>query len=347
MIRLSDVLDETALSTEISNGRVAARKHPSLPLTVLNYTAAAQYEGHSDVTRACRGLVVDDEGVIVARPLPKFYNYNEPAAPQIAMDDEVFVMDKADGSLIVGFLYGGRFVCCSRGSFVSDQATAAQRMLDDNEYWSWLPGVTYLFELVGPGNRIVLDYPNDELIFLGGVEIDGGEWIAPDSTVATPFRAVETFAYRTFGEALSAPPRKNAEGYVIVSAKGMVKIKQEDYIEIHRLVFGLTEKKVWEHIFNGTDMEALKAKLPEEFQKFIDDTREKILMRAMKIEFNARTEYAIIMRGQPKTRKDFALKAAKSENSKYLFALHDGKDISKMALLAVKDTLKEEVPKDV
>ena len=47
----------------IEEGVVRAARHPSLPLTIYNYTAKCQYEQRwCDVSRACRGLIVDDDG---------------------------------------------------------------------------------------------------------------------------------------------------------------------------------------------------------------------------------------------------------------------------------------------
>ena len=76
--------------------------------------------------------------------------------------------EKLDGSM--GVLYimpDGEKAIASRGSFVSDQAKFATEYL--NEKYSevrFLPQYTYLFEIIYPENRIVLDYGNKKEIVL-------------------------------------------------------------------------------------------------------------------------------------------------------------------------------------
>jgi len=60
------------------DGLLYNQTHPTLPLTIWNYTEKVQYEGLWDeVTLQCRGLVTDDNGNIVARPFKKFFNIEE------------------------------------------------------------------------------------------------------------------------------------------------------------------------------------------------------------------------------------------------------------------------------
>ena len=56
-------------------GLLYKQVHPSLPLTIWNYTEKVQYEGlWDDITLMSRGLVTDDKGNVVARPFKKFFN---------------------------------------------------------------------------------------------------------------------------------------------------------------------------------------------------------------------------------------------------------------------------------
>ena len=49
----------------------------------------------------------------------------------------------------------------------------------------------------------------------------------------------------------------------------MIKIKQEDYVILHRIVTGLNERAVWEHLMthNGDYSELLES-VPDEFYGF-------------------------------------------------------------------------------
>ena len=83
----------------VEKGLLIKQTHPTLPLTIWNYSRTCQYDRlWDDVTMACRGLVTDDAGKIIAKPFPKFFNYEEHTAEEIP--NELFdVYEKMDGSL--------------------------------------------------------------------------------------------------------------------------------------------------------------------------------------------------------------------------------------------------------
>ncbi len=61
-----------------NDGLLYKQTHPTLPLTIWNYTPAVQYgEKWDEVTLQCRGLVTGTEGDVVARPFKKFFNLEE------------------------------------------------------------------------------------------------------------------------------------------------------------------------------------------------------------------------------------------------------------------------------
>jgi RNA ligase len=72
------------LNKYYDDGLVQKQVHPTLPLTIWNYTPKTQYGElynnyifWDDVTLQCRGLVTDDKGNVVARPFKKFFNTEE------------------------------------------------------------------------------------------------------------------------------------------------------------------------------------------------------------------------------------------------------------------------------
>lgn len=66
------------LNKYYDEGLLYKQVHPTLPLTIWNYTEKVQYENLWDeITLMCRGLVTDDKGSIVARPFKKFFNWEE------------------------------------------------------------------------------------------------------------------------------------------------------------------------------------------------------------------------------------------------------------------------------
>lgn len=319
-----------------SQGYVRVNEHPDDPeLYILNYTEKAAYEGvWNNVTLNCRGLIVDAGNWIIARPFPKFFNYGQTGCPVIDLDEPAFVTDKMDGSL--GILYRqhdtGKYAIATRGSFTSDQAIHATELLR-TKYADFKPqtGWTYLFEIIYPENRIVCDYDGmDDLVFLGMVHIATGETLTAISGGWTGPKT-EIFEYRTMRETLSAKPRHGKEGFVVhlVESDVRVKIKQEDYIALHRIVTGLNARSVWQAMLTDS-VDELIEKIPDEFHGFIRGVQDHIetqVSEAIALSFN--TYDAIINDCIPvdASKKDFALVAKDYSYSWALFNLWDGEDI--------------------
>ena len=62
-----------------------------------------------------RGMVVDEDGQIIARPLPKFFNLSEITGWDELQEQEYELYKKIDGSLIIMFHYKGKRIFCNRG----------------------------------------------------------------------------------------------------------------------------------------------------------------------------------------------------------------------------------------
>jgi len=134
------------LNKYYEEGWLIKQTHPTLPLTIWNYSISTQYEGHwDDVTLMCRGLVTDDEGNIVARPFKKFFNMEE---NMHVPTKEFDVYEKMDGSLGILFFYVNQWVFASRGSFISDQAIKGKELLRKYNLDELDVENTYLFEII-------------------------------------------------------------------------------------------------------------------------------------------------------------------------------------------------------
>lgn len=280
-VHVHQLIPAPVLLAALTDGLVRRQEHPELPLAILNYTERAAYQGTwNEATLNSRGLIVNtDTGDIVARPFPKFFNYGQPGAPDLDLDAPAAVTEKVDGSL--GILYprgDGRWAVATRGSFTSDQAIHATELWDDVYQFAWQPGplegFTYLFEIVYPANRIVCDYGDlDDLVLLAAIDNETGMRASPRMW---PGPRVSEHPYRTLAEALAAEPRPNAEGLVVnvyqPDAPGaLVKIKQEDYVALHRIVTGLNKRTVWQHIDAGLPIDELIEPLPDEFRPWVED----------------------------------------------------------------------------
>ncbi|MEU0395888.1 RNA ligase [Streptomyces sp. NPDC006208] len=265
-LTLHELLPPQELAAALDAGYVTRKPHPELPLSIYTYTRTCQYERvWNRVTTRCRGLVADDAtGEIVGLPLPKFFNVGEheagqPYAP--ALPDESFeVYDKVDGSLAVIFHYAGRWRVASKGSFISTQATWAQRLLDGKDTSALVPGVTYLAEILYPQNRIVVDYGDRrDLVLLAafanvGKEIPLAEaascWTGIGSVV-TVWPAMPLAELLALAESNRLPggteaTGTDAEGFVLRFASGIrAKAKLSEYVRLHKVLTGVTERDIW------------------------------------------------------------------------------------------------------
>jgi RNA ligase len=337
------------LAAAIDDGRVTARRHPSLPLTIYNYSPAVQYSQRWDeITLTCRGLILDDDFNIIARPWRKFFNLGQVDLP-IQLTDPVEVMDKADGSLGILYPDGDGYAVATRGSFTSDQAIHASKVWKE-KYDGLHPmgGVTPLFEIIYPENRIVLNYDGmDDLILLGAVTNDGyyqgpqhakSQFFMYVDGVMTftewPGPVVEVFNYANISEALAHTDRPNAEGYVIRSHNFLVKLKQPDYLDLHRIVTNLTPKTVWERLRDGRTVADICGDMPDEFHSMVRGYADPILKRyeerAQEIMdgfWEARGRVVAKSSHTPEAipRAEFAKVFSKHKDSGYYFAMLDGK----------------------
>jgi RNA ligase len=182
-LHVNEIVDPEHLQEMIAGGWVKATAHPRAPLTIYNYTAQTQYAREwNQTTRACRGLIVNEHGHVRARPWPKFFNYGEHPEGALCLHEPASVTDKMDGSLGILYEHGRQLSIATRGSFTSDQAMCATWMLR-NAYPHFWPSaeVTYLFEIIHPAHRVVLDYEDTfDLFLLGGVLTETGQTIHPD-----------------------------------------------------------------------------------------------------------------------------------------------------------------------
>ena len=278
--------DLNILSKYIDGGLVIKQVHPTLPLSIYNYSRECQYGGKwDDITLNCRGLVLDNDGNVIAKPFPKFFNYEE-LKPEDIPNENFEVYEKMDGSLGIVFNYDGEWYMATRGSFQSDQAIKAKQILDTKYNVSSLRKTrTYLFEIIYPENRIVVDYGNDEkLVLLAVIDTKSGEEI-PNSAlyfmVEDGWDVVTT--YKTWGEdweTLKQEISKDNEGYVIRFSGGMrMKIKGEEYVRLHRILTNFSTKDIWEILKNGEPLEPFLERVPDEFDDWVKRT-------AMNLRYN-------------------------------------------------------------
>jgi len=327
-------VDWNLLNTYIDNSHIVANKHPQYDIWILNYSPKAQSNKFWDIyTLSCRGLVIDVDGNILARPFQKFKNYEEHNPSEIDMSQEFDIFEKMDGSLIIVFYYVPRmeWIVASRGSFISEQCMEAKKMIDVNIYNKLKTDCTYLFEVIYPENRIVLDYGNRrELVLLTRIKTESGMEMYYDDLVATYskyFTVVKKYILNDIHDLndLKAIEEENKEGFVVRFLSGFrVKVKFSEYIRLHGILTNVSNLTVWEHLKNNYDFDDLLDRVPDEFYSWLKRT-----VRILQGEFNEIERLAlkdfvrIYYTNGVTERKEFAMEAIKTEHRSILFRLYD------------------------
>ena len=220
--------------------------------TVINYVVAMQdtfdMADRDDlggaIRRECRGLIFYKDGALMSRPFHKFFNVNEREETQahdFVMTQNHVVMEKMDGSMIRPVLCGD-YLRLGTKMGVTEVAMKAEAWLagQDPALKAWLrkcveDGVTPLFEWCSRDNQIVLDYAQDDLVYLGTRDNATGAYVMDTScpfTVVPQYGSVDVSLNDYVERQRVAEER---EGDIIRFADGhMVKIKNDWYVRIHK-----------------------------------------------------------------------------------------------------------------
>lgn len=333
---IDDLVDLNDLVTAVGDRLVAGTRHPTLPFTIYNYTPAAQYtRTWTPVTRTCRGLIVDDDGVVHARPFPKFFNYGEDTLDRIPQSPPL-VFDKLDGSLGIIYPTPDGPAVATRGSFTSDQAVWATEWLRQHHPTFAQPaGVTTLCEIVYPANRIVVDYGDwAGLSLLGAIDIATGadiDWWTIDWWDGERAEVHGELDIDAAHRLATSDRYARAEGVVLVWPRPdrpafRLKVKHPDYVRLHRIVTGLSTRSVWEALTLGQADELITG-VPDEFHPWLRDVIDDLTAAYTAIAnvAAAQLEQAKTAAGPDATRGELAEHIKRTDYPGICFAMLDGK----------------------
>jgi RNA ligase len=336
------------LNKYYEDGLLYKQVHPSLPLTIWNYTEKVQYENLWDeVTLMCRGLVTDNTGDIVATPFQKFFNIEE---GKFTPTEKFEVYEKMDGSLGIVFWFQGQWVVATRGSFTSDQAIKAREILKKYNTDIMFRHLTFCFEIIYPENRIVLDYGDDEkLVLLGtfnkdGKEIDVEMWAQYGFDVVKKYDGISDY------KQLKEMVKNDQEGFVVKFSNGdRVKVKGVEYLRLHKIMTNVTTTGVWEYLKNGEDVLEILKDVPDEFYDKIKSYVQHLKYGYFQISEDAGKKFDGMMYGkyndkEPiEDRKEFAewVLTQPKHMSGILFRMFDKKDYSEIIWNLIRPEFKK------
>ena len=266
--------------------------------TVINYVVAFEetfsYDSHdgsdsylnTNIRRECRGLIFDNEtGNLISRPYHKFFNAGERDETQlnkINLYEPHVVLEKLDGSMIrpipikEGFRLGTK-------AGVTDVAMNAEVFIASKPHYRtfilncFQRNVTPIFEWCSRKNRIVVDYPEDQLILTAMRYTNNGVYVTYDvmSHYATAWnipvvKAVDGLAVQNINLFVNQVREwDDGEGIVLRFDNGrMIKVKADDYVLRHKSKDSINrEKNVIQVLLDDAVDDLIPLLIPEDAER--------------------------------------------------------------------------------
>ena len=323
----------------IDKGYISVNKHPEYDLYIYNYTKKASGEHvWNEATEFCRGVICDKDYNIIARSFEKFYNYEELVNDGKDIPDLPFeVYEKLDGSLGILYFANDKPYIATRGSFVSDQASHANKLLY-SKYADKLHlldrSKSYLFEIIiphGQDSNLVVDYGDtDDLFLLAVIDNESGKE-SDISDYKDLFKTADKFDnVKDYLQFRLDSDGSNREGFVIKFSNGFrLKLKFKEYFKAHTAKQYLTKKLVLESLINN-NADKLRSKiadnLSEEALLYFDDIVNELENEFLKIESLCKSEY----KDNFESRADAAKYFKSCKYPHVMFAIYDNKNYSKL-----------------
>lgn len=341
MLRVQEYLHAGGtLASLTSKFFIKVRINEALSVVCLNYDQLNS-PMNEEIVQECRALILNlSDWSILSWPFKKFFTLGQVEVPMSFDWNNFTAFDKLDGSLISIWhhhIYGWQIATRSvpdANTNVDDTGKTFRELVmlsltDSGVTWDELtsfftPGFSYAFELTGPENQIVVDYPNRSLTLIGirnlttlG-EILPSVWMAEYPEFPLPHAQEYCGWDREIAEnaVLNINPRER-EGYVLVDPFwNRIKIKSEAYcyMSSKRDALSKSSKARLELILSEKDDDVLPI-LPLFVQKQIVELRQKLQELARKIYIT----YDSI--ADVKDQKEFASKAKEYKYSAFLFGL--------------------------
>ena len=338
------------LQTEIDDGYINVNKHPLFPLYIYNYSKSAQYDWYwSKYTTMCRGLILDEDGCLVAKGFDKFFTDDQlkdkGLGDTIPTTEPFEIQDKADGSLGVMYFWEGTHYMATRGSFESEMAIEANKWLRDMyghicfdyEY-------TYMFEIIYPENKIVIDYGTERKLVL--LAIMDNSTLKELDIYDSEFDYIETQGLervqrfdgvKDWKQIMSMYDGDNREGFVVhfLESNFRVKMKYEWYKNLAYIMQYFTKRSIWKMIRDGKDMEKILSDIDDEYYDMVKDYVDELwveynVLLSKGVHDNTMHDlFVTTIYGRDYTQKDFAVEL-KEKSTQWDFglimALHNNRD---------------------
>lgn len=309
------------------------RKEDTFPSVVDEKTA---------ILRECRGLIFGKDGKVLSRGLHKFFNVNEIEETQshhIDFSQAHTIQEKLDGSFIRPILIGDHIRWASKMG-ITDVSMMAEEFVADKPnykkfaYHCCYSGLTPIFEFCSRRQKIVIDYPKEDLVLLAVRNNRTGEYKSYQEllhlTKMFKLPLVKLFPIDDSTNIFNlVKGMTGIEGFVISFDNGFrVKCKTEEYCLYHKAKDSINlEKNVIATIVND-QIDDLLGMLPKEDGDRLHEFNKEFWMNISKTEEHLRQLYeTLYIQECEMDRKKFATTASQTVSPLHrsvLFAMIDG-----------------------
>lgn len=320
-------------------------------LVLLKYTDNIYLTGWHNLAKECRGKVLDKTTLeIVSYPFDKFYNLdeNEYTSKENILDlitkaTSITIADKVDGSTISIVKYNGELLITTNGSFNADQIPMARQLIGES-YRTLEKNLkekhTYIFEIIYPENQIVVDYGDEQTMYLLAVRdnnttrfLTEAELALASENIGTPL--VHKEAYTSLDDFINKQKDEfcNKEGWVfyltLEDEDFLFKMKYIEYSKMHKVINKLSFKGVYEvfaagnidDVLANTSNEKLKTYIKEfeEILSYIDD-KIRNEVKLIKSKINDEMEFKhVVNLIETDILKPYIIKSLKNKNTDTTF----------------------------
>jgi RNA ligase len=340
--------------------------------TVINYAVAFEDTFKWDyndpvgsaIRRECRGLIFDANGVLISHPYHKFFNVGEKEETQlnkINLYEPHVVLEKLDGSMIRPIPTPEGFSLATKAGITDISQQAEVFIADKPHYAKFIRsmfdgGMSPIFEWCSRKNRIVIDYPEDQLILTGIRNTILGNYLPYWNILelvkhySIPVvKAVDGLAVQNIDLFVKQVREwDDGEGVVLrFDAGHMVKVKSSDYVLRHKSKEAINqEKNVVQTILDDAVDDLIPLLTPEDAQR-VQVFQNAFWMALEDVATDIHDLYKSIDKGQ--SQKEFATMAVASllpQYQPFMYRLRRGDNVKKLMMEQIQKSLSSQTKLD-
>jgi len=335
-------LDELDIKWHYEISPISGKEYLHLDYSVMS-------DRKSEITKECRGLVLEkDSWSIIRYGFRRFMNYGETGEDKFDSKGKYEYEEKVDGSIIILSFFNedDQWIAGTRGKIFPDQKINGRDLTFTEMFWETFmakdkldKNICYMFEICGPENRIVVPY-NRQVVLIGARDRNN-DWQEIKSeqldNMAECFsvRRPKNYRFDKLKDCLEKCKTLPGyqEGFVLKQWNenekrySRVKIKGENYLDLHRIVSGKSLNNLVKLVLRG---EKDSLSIFPEYMDAYNRIEEKFDMFAQEATRTYDKNKSILNDpslniGFKERRKMFAQEVSKTQFASICFALADGK----------------------